>query len=69
MIGRGATHRVGFAGVGHGKRDRIAWNAAFAEEHAGEERADEGAYQIVSENNVDKGDQTDGRRPRDGGSG
>lgn len=34
------THRVGFAGVSRSKRDRIAWDASFAEEHAGEKRAD-----------------------------
>lgn len=34
------THGVGFSGVSRSKGDRIAWDASFAEEHAGEKRAD-----------------------------
>lgn len=37
------THRVRFAGVSGCKGDRVAWDAPFAEEHAGQKRADQGA--------------------------
>jgi len=62
------TDDVGFAGVGGSKGDHVARDAPFAEEHAGEERANEGACGGVRGWSGRRG-RADGRHPRDGGSG